>query len=250
MNNTFIADPTDSRPLCEQVYHYLKSNIENGFFPAGSYLPSENSMIAEYGVSRITVRRAVSDLEQNGYVKKHRGRGSMVLELTPSKKRVKVESAHQRIKRAGGELMYILINASYEDCDEKWAELLHIPVKSKIFKFNRIATLNGKIYSYLSTGIPYKPEWNHIYEEPERITSLYERIQESGIVLDYMEENFTICIPPENVRHILSIKDEEVAVSAVHIGYTEDNEIVEYTQSYVIAEQFNYTIINRHSENE
>ena len=57
-----------------QVYKVLLSRIEQGIYPVGSCLPSETELINEFQVSRITVRRALQDLEDNGYVKRKRGK--------------------------------------------------------------------------------------------------------------------------------------------------------------------------------
>jgi DNA-binding FadR family transcriptional regulator len=49
----------------------------------GDKLPSENSLVKEYGVSRTVVREALSRLQASGYVETHHGKGTFVIERSP-----------------------------------------------------------------------------------------------------------------------------------------------------------------------
>lgn len=57
------------------IYQTLKSRIEAGAYPVGQLLPSENTLLAEFGCSRNTVRRAIACLVRDGYVQTRQGRG-------------------------------------------------------------------------------------------------------------------------------------------------------------------------------
>ncbi len=74
---------TKQKPLYQTIYEELYHKISSSTYEVGSYLPSESELQKAYGVSRITVRRVLTDLEQDGYIKKIKGKGSVVL---PKKK--------------------------------------------------------------------------------------------------------------------------------------------------------------------
>jgi DNA-binding LacI/PurR family transcriptional regulator len=61
------------------VYDSLMERISGGSFPVGEYLPSERSLIGEFGVSRPTVRKALQRLEREGYLVCHAGIGYEVV---------------------------------------------------------------------------------------------------------------------------------------------------------------------------
>lgn len=71
-------DSHDSAPLYQQIYNLLRSRIETGVFAFNSKLPAEETLAAELGVSRITVKRAMNELAASGFVKRFRGRGTIV----------------------------------------------------------------------------------------------------------------------------------------------------------------------------
>ncbi len=65
-------------PLYHQLKEVLKKQIENGELKQGERLPSEIELINTYEVSRTTIREAVNDLVQNGYLVRKRGVGTYV----------------------------------------------------------------------------------------------------------------------------------------------------------------------------
>ena len=79
--------PSDPLPLSlartgtslhRQVYLVLRDRLLAGVFQPGEQLPPEPALCEQFGVSRITLRRAVSDLEQEGLLERVQGRGTYV----------------------------------------------------------------------------------------------------------------------------------------------------------------------------
>ena len=64
-----------------KVYNDIVSKIESGVYEPTTMLPSEKNLINHYQVSRDTVRKSLSMLEQNGYIQKTKGKGSFVLDI-------------------------------------------------------------------------------------------------------------------------------------------------------------------------
>src|SRR5690606_15762165 len=65
-------------PLYHRLYVILRERIVNGDYHAGDLLPSEADLMSDFGVSRITVKRALDDLASEGLLERSRGRGTMV----------------------------------------------------------------------------------------------------------------------------------------------------------------------------
>lgn len=68
--------------LHRQVFIVLRDQIASGVYPEGAAIPTEDDLCRLFGVSRITVRRAVADLEQLALVRKEPGRGTFVLKAS------------------------------------------------------------------------------------------------------------------------------------------------------------------------
>lgn len=66
--------------LHRQLYLVLHDEIARGAVVAGQALPTEQSLCEQFGVSRITVRRALADLAEAGLIERRHGVGSFVAE--------------------------------------------------------------------------------------------------------------------------------------------------------------------------
>jgi GntR family transcriptional regulator len=75
-------------PLYFLIESFLKNKILSGSLEPGQRLPTEQDMIAQYGVSRITIRSALSHLESEGLVVKRPAKGTFVAENIQVKKQL------------------------------------------------------------------------------------------------------------------------------------------------------------------
>jgi GntR family transcriptional regulator len=65
-------------PLHRQLFLVLHDEIARGAIASGDALPTEQALCDQFGVSRITVRRALADLAEQGYIERRQGVGSFV----------------------------------------------------------------------------------------------------------------------------------------------------------------------------
>ncbi|MGE0420789.1 MAG: GntR family transcriptional regulator [Reyranellaceae bacterium] len=65
-------------PLYQQVFLMLREAIREGKYPIGTMLPSEAELCRMYRVSRITLRRSLSLLQQSGLIDRRQGSGTLV----------------------------------------------------------------------------------------------------------------------------------------------------------------------------
>jgi GntR family transcriptional regulator len=71
-------EPQPAIALHHQIKEDLFLHLRSGRWPPGFELPTEESLCRHYAVSRGTLRRAIGDLVTEGYIERHRGRGSFV----------------------------------------------------------------------------------------------------------------------------------------------------------------------------
>jgi GntR family transcriptional regulator of arabinose operon len=76
------VDPSDPMPRYYQIYTSLLDRIQAGEFAPGSATPTERELGEDYGVSRITVIKALDMLECEGHVVRQQGRGTFVADPT------------------------------------------------------------------------------------------------------------------------------------------------------------------------
>jgi len=73
MNNDY------TKPLYIQLKNSIKDKIINGEYPIGSFIPSERTMSVSYGINRMTVRKSIKCLVDEGLLRNIHGKGNMVI---------------------------------------------------------------------------------------------------------------------------------------------------------------------------
>ena len=73
-----MANKSSSRPIYERIYETLRDEIKNRLYKAGDRIPSEKELAESNGVSRITSKKVLELLANDGYILRQPGRGSFV----------------------------------------------------------------------------------------------------------------------------------------------------------------------------
>ncbi len=129
-------------PYYYQLYSKLSHEIENGVFHAGDRLPNEMLLCEKFGVSRITVRQALRELELNGYIIRERGRGTFIRKNIETHSLQKVSSIIDELKEEGIKTKKKILENKILDPDDRTKKILELLEGEKIFFVKRL------IYSY------------------------------------------------------------------------------------------------------
>jgi len=87
-------------PLYQQLYLQISSQIVNGILLSGAPLPPIRTVAAELGISIITVKRAWEELERDGFIQTHVGRGTIVApQQTENSKQEKLSMAQTQLEQ-------------------------------------------------------------------------------------------------------------------------------------------------------
>lgn len=129
-------------PLHEQVRSFLMHEIETGRYAEGERLPAEPELCERFGVSRITVRRAVADLERLGFVRRQQGRGTFVSARRQIFGTMAVSGFADKVVGDGVKESRIM-RAETMPADEKRAARLEMQVGEPVFRLMRVFALDG-----------------------------------------------------------------------------------------------------------
>lgn len=78
MSEDMKLDAVSVDPLYRQLLIRLRGAIMSGEYPVDSRMPSEKELCETYGISRVTVRRTLKELTDEGLIVRHQGKGSFV----------------------------------------------------------------------------------------------------------------------------------------------------------------------------
>jgi len=92
---------TSSGAPYARVKQHLKDGLAQGRWPPGALMPSEAELVAEFGVSRMTVNRALRELQAEGLVDRTQGVGTFAAQLHKVSSTLKIADLHEEIEGRG-----------------------------------------------------------------------------------------------------------------------------------------------------
>ncbi|MFT4158558.1 GntR family transcriptional regulator [Shinella sp.] len=136
-----MEDQANLLPLYEQVRRAILAGIETGQFAVGSFLPAEPELMSLYGVSRITLRRAIGELCADGRLQRQQGRGTVVMPGKVRQTLVSLSGFSETMDGLGRKAGHRIL-ARVDDPD---APAIRERLKAKaLLRFDRLLEDNGR----------------------------------------------------------------------------------------------------------
>jgi GntR family transcriptional regulator len=117
---------TNGTSLHRQLFLVLREQVGRGAYAPGAALPTEEALCQQFGVSRITVRRALRDLEGDGLVERRHGRGTFVREGGLPLESPPRLTLTEGLRRIAVETQVELLEAGKKSAPAAIASLLHL----------------------------------------------------------------------------------------------------------------------------
>ena len=181
-------------PLYFQLKNIIKNKIESGEFKGNDRLPAEEDICAEYNVSRATVRRALFDLELEGFIYRIRGKGTYVTDQEGLKQLSSKGTIENLIASARGTKLNLMkIKDIVPQADI--VKLLTLSAQEKCKWIEAVRSSNEGPFSYANLYFPlhwgemipwqeYQPDKEFLLFLEEKIkTRLYRASQTIGVGL-------------------------------------------------------------------
>ena len=147
-------DKTICIPLYRQIIEDMKKKINSGILREDDYLPSEFTLLEDYGVSRTTVRQAIEILVREGYLRIKRGVGTII---TKPKKNYynlsKLESFNEVPLKEGIVGISKLINFSVIKPNARLADIFGKNEK-EFYKLENLRYIDEAPVEFIKTYIP------------------------------------------------------------------------------------------------
>ncbi|WBY03139.1 GntR family transcriptional regulator [Ramlibacter tataouinensis] len=102
-------------PLYLQVAHLMRQKIERQEWPVDAQIPTLNELEREFQVSRITLRESLARLEEEGLIRRTRGRGTFVMKDLSQQRWFKLATSFEELVRTVSELKIRLIAIDEDD---------------------------------------------------------------------------------------------------------------------------------------
>lgn len=131
-------------PLYEQVRRAILAEIDSGARPEGSFLPAEPELCAAYGVSRITLRRALSELVAEGRLIRQQGRGTLVAPRKVQQTLISLSGFSEIVESLGRTASHRVLALQDAPRDPEAGEIAERLGAAALVRFDRLLQIDGR----------------------------------------------------------------------------------------------------------
>ncbi|MEP0392995.1 MAG: GntR family transcriptional regulator [Erythrobacter sp.] len=236
-------DPTLPIPLYHQAYSVLRDAISDGTWATGDQMPSEAALCETLGVSRITIKRALSELAMEGLVSRHRGRGTIV-------------NAHKSIglvRADFGEMMKDLLDvvdqtqvdllrADNAIPSPQIAEELGLRDGEEAYEVFRRRLMDGEPYVYSISYIPAEVAAKFPTHGTEQ-TSMLQLLTDAGHAPHEAFQRMTATSADQEIAAQLDLEIGDPVLKVVRVFKTQSMRPVQHTVMYFRPDRYEYTLV-------
>jgi len=169
----------------------LRERIAQGGWQPGVRLPSERELVQTFGCARMTVHRALRELEEEGLIERRQGSGSYVAELHPISNLLQVRDIHDEIRERGHQHTTRVCKVERKKADAPTSAAMRLPRGAPVFHVQLV---------HLESGVPIQLEDRHV---------------NAALAPDLMRRDFTQVTPSFVLFEHAPLTEAEQVIEAV-----------------------------------
>src|SRR5580700_11965639 len=233
-------DPASRLPLYVQVEDALAERIASGALPAGHQLPSEESLVSEFNVSRTTIRTTIQNLVRRGLVEIRRGKGTFVLQPKITQELTELTGFVEDMQVLGRQASARLLDKQIVPASESVARQLAITAGTPVVRIQRVRLADTAPLSFDETYLP-REIGERILEndlETEPIFSLLEQKYDTALV--EAEYRLEAVSADATVAGALGISEGSPIFLIERTSYTTEHTPIDYEKLYYRGDQIRF----------
>lgn len=226
------------QPAYLQIRDELKHRVDEKIWKIGERLPSERDLAEEFGVSRMTLRQAVSLLVEEGVLERRVGSGTYVASRRVQEKMRGTTSFTEIILSQGKEPTTKLLSYQRQLASDTERRHLDLNPRDYVIKMERIRYADGIPLVYETASIPEKFIKN---VAKEAISGhLYKTLTENGYQIDKSQQTIYAKVASERVANYLNISKGQALLALTQVSYFADGQAFEYVRSQYVGNRFEF----------
>lgn len=223
-------DKQSRLPMYFQLKQVILDAIQDGTLPPGEMLPPEMAFCEAFDISRATIRQALSELVQEGYLDRQRGKGTFVtVPKIDARFFQKLESFSDEMRQKGLTPSTRVLSLQEKEGDRRINEKLGLAAEEKLIYLERLRCADGEPIVYLETYIPYKYFAGLLGQdfETQSMYALMEQV--CGMRMSRVTRQIEAVGATPAEAGLLQM-DKGAAICLVRtVGYTQENTAIEYS---------------------
>lgn len=190
----------------EEIKASIRARIAAGGWQPGVRLPSERELVQEFGCARMTVHRALRELEDEGLIERRQGSGSYVAELHPISNLLQVRDIHEEIAERGHQHTTRVCSVEREKADAGIAAAMRLKRGVPVVHVRLV---------HLENGVPIQFEDRHVNPAlaPDLLARDFTQVTPSAVLFQHAP-----LTEAEQVVEAVLANEEQAALLEVPVG--------------------------------
>ena len=239
-----LDNRTAGIPLYRHIEEDLLGQITQGDLQAGEMIPAERELCEHYGVSRITVRRAIGELETRGYVQRYQGKGTFV-----SRTRIRREMGHllsfsEEMRSQGHAPGSKLLNLQHCPADKSIASALQLDKGEPVWIVERLRLADDEV---ISLSISYLHLPRDVYLTPLELgghSSLWSLLANKGVHITEGNASVRATVADSHYAQLLGIEEGDPLLVREGVNYSSRKQPIPVEAFEIVsrADRYQYSL--------
>jgi GntR family transcriptional regulator len=228
-------DDASGTPLYQQLQRLLKGAIERNQLAPNDALPAERDLATDLDVSRITVRKAIDGLVQEGLLVRRQGSGTFV-KARVEKNFSQLSSFSEDMRARGLHPRSVWLKRSQGTVTPEEALTMQLSPGTPVFRLHRIRFADDS-----PMALEYATVLASCLPSVESVgSSLYEALEGTGKrPVKALQRLRAVLLTAEQAK-LLGARDLDAGLLAERVGYLADGRAVEFSQSYYRGDTYDF----------
>jgi GntR family transcriptional regulator len=235
----YRVDKNSPIPLYYQLSQLIRQSIESGELKPGEQIPTEFELERELGISRATVRRAISDLVYEGLVVRQRAKGTIVAKKRLKKVLERLGSFTNEIMKQNLYIYSRQLEFRVIGAPPQMAELLELPSGEQVYYLRRLRIIDKDpvcVEDWYASCRRFPNLDRSYFKESGLEQSTYYVIQKHyGVELERAEDTIDAVALNFKEARLLNMQEGMPALLRTRVTYTKEDTPVMYSSGkYII----------------
>ncbi len=222
-----------------QIQEDLKQRMDSGEFVPGTMIPSERELSEHYDVSRMTVRQAMTNMVNDGYLYREKGKGTFVAEQKIEQPLQGMTSFTEDMKQRGMEASSRLISFETIPATVEIAKKLNLDESEDVFRVQRIRSADQKPMAVETTFLPV----TLLPELTEEIVqgSLYQYVEDKlGLSIEKATQMIEATVADDHQANLLEVPKNSAVLMIERNSILTDGTPFEVVKSAYRADRYKF----------
>ena len=229
-------------PLYAQIKGALRAGILDGSYQPHQQLPSESEMMAAFNVSRITVRQALSDLQNEGLIFRLHGKGSFVSKPKAFQDLGRLQGFGEAMRQMGYETFARVLSVRSVKPSAQVQEKLRLSKRAGVTELRRLRFLNREPISLDVTYVPTEIGTRLAREDLATRDVFVILENDYGLALGHADLQIGSTLADETLADQLKVEPGSPVLVIERTTHTADGTPVDYEHLYYRGDAFQYRV--------